>query len=71
MRCFVGPLIVFLSVPLGHRMNFLFNTFELITVAFSVIIVNLIARDGKTNWFEGAQLLVAYFIFAIAFFFVR
>jgi len=68
---FVGPVIVFLSVPLGHRMPFLFNTFELITVGFAVLIANLIARDGKSNWFEGAQLLVAYAIFALAYFFVR
>lgn len=68
---FVGPVIVFLSLLLGHRMPFLFNTFELITIGFSVIIANLIARDGKTNWFEGAQLLVAYTIFALAFYFVR
>lgn len=67
---FVGPVIVFLSLALGHRMPFLFNTFELITVGFAVLIANFIARDGETNWFEGAQLLVAYAIFGLAYYFV-
>jgi Ca2+:H+ antiporter len=67
---FVGPVIVFLSLALGHRMPFLFNTFELITVGFAVLIANMIARDGETNWFEGAQLLVVYAIFGLAYFFV-
>ncbi len=67
---FVAPLIVFLSIPLGHPLPFLFNTFELIAVAFSVIITAFIARDGKCNWLEGAQLLVVYAILALAFFFI-
>ena len=67
---FVGPVIVFLSLFLGHPMPFIFNTFELITVGFAVLIANLIARDGETNWFEGAMLLVLYAIFGLAFFFV-
>jgi len=48
----------------------LFNTFELIAVAFSVIITSFIARDGKSDWLEGAQLLVVYAILALAFFFI-
>ena len=28
----------------------------------------LIALDGESNWFEGAQLLIAYGILAVAFF---
>ncbi len=67
---FVGPVIVFLSLALGHPMPFIFNTFELVAVGFAVLIANLIARDGETNWFEGAMLLVLYAIFGLAFFFV-
>ncbi|MES2462797.1 MAG: calcium/proton exchanger [Armatimonadota bacterium] len=67
---FVGPVIVFLSLALGHPMPFLFDTRELITVGFAVLIASFIARDGETNWFEGAQLLVVYAIFGLAYFFV-
>ena len=67
---FVAPLIVFLSIPLGHAMPFVFNDFELIAVGFAALIAALIARDGDTNWFEGAQLLAVYAILALAFYFV-
>ena len=66
---FVAPLIVFLSIPLGHTMRFVFNDFEIIAIGFSALIAALIARDGDTNWFEGAQLLAVYAILALAFYF--
>lgn len=67
---FVAPVIIFLSLPLGHPMLFVFNTFEVIAVGFSGYIAALIARDGDTHWFEGAQLLVLYAILAGAFYFI-
>lgn len=67
---FVAPLIVFLSIPLGHPMRFVFNDFEIIAIGFSALIAALIARDGDSNWFEGAQLLAVYAILALAFYFV-
>lgn len=67
---FIAPLIVFLSVPLGHPMPFIFNDFELIAVGFSALIAAFIARDGECNWLEGAQLLAVYLILALAFFFI-
>jgi Ca2+:H+ antiporter len=67
---FVAPLIVFLSIPLGHPMPFIFNDFELIAVGFSTLIIAFIARDGQCDWLEGAQLLAVYAILALAFFFI-
>lgn len=67
---FVAPLIVFLSVPLGHAVPFIFNDFELIAVGFSALIAAFIARDGRSDWLEGAQLLVVYAILALAFYFI-
>jgi Ca2+:H+ antiporter len=67
---FVAPLIVFLSIPLGHPMPFIFNDFELIAVGFSALIAAFIARDGQSDWLEGAQLLAVYAILALAFFFI-
>jgi Ca2+:H+ antiporter len=49
-------------------MNLVFNPFELASILLSVIIVNLVLEDGESNWLEGVQLLIAYFIIAIAFF---
>ena len=50
-------------------MNFLFQPFELVVIGLAVFIVGQIAQDGESNWYEGVQLLLAYAIIAIAFFF--
>src|SRR6266540_1684594 len=42
-----------------------------VQIALSALLVSLISRDGESNWLEGAQLLGAYMIMAISFFFVR
>jgi Ca2+:H+ antiporter len=65
---FVAPLLVFLSVAIGRPMSLVFNGFEIAAIVLSVIIVEMIASDGESNWFEGAQLLAVYIILAIAFY---
>jgi Ca2+:H+ antiporter len=67
---FVAPVLVFLSVAIGHPMTLVFNGFEIAAIVLSVLIVEMIASDGETNWFEGAQLLAVYAIVAVAFYFV-
>ncbi len=67
---FVAPVLVFASLLLGHPMTFIFSVPELTAVAFSVVIAAFIAGDGKSHWLEGAQLLAAYAIIALAFFFL-
>jgi Ca2+:H+ antiporter len=52
-------------------MDFVFTTFEVAAVGLSTLIVAFISLDGRTNWLEGAQLLGAYAIMGISFFFVR
>ncbi len=67
---FVAPVLVFVSLLVGHPMNFIFTNFEIAAVAFSSAILGFIALDGRSNWLEGAQLLAAYVIMAISFFFL-
>ena len=67
---FVAPLIIFLSLWMGHPITVLFTNFELIAVSAAILIAVLISIDGKSNWLEGAQLLVTYIIVAMAFFFI-
>ena len=66
---FVAPALVIISLFFTQQMSLVFNTFELAAIIFSVFIVNAIVEDGKSNWFEGVQLLVAYIIMAAAFYF--
>jgi Ca2+:H+ antiporter len=65
---FVAPVLVFISLFFAQQMNLVFNTFELVSILLSVLIVTMIVSDGESNWLEGVQLLIAYIIIAIAFF---
>lgn len=66
---FVAPLLVLASLVLGNPMDLVFTTFELIVIMLSVLITNLAVGDGESHWLKGLQLLMAYFIMAVAFFF--
>jgi len=67
----VAPLLVIISYLLGRPMNLVFgNPIELIAIAGSAFIVNSIAQDGETTWFEGVLLLAVYLLFSLAFFLV-
>jgi len=66
---FVAPVLVLLSHVVGTPMDLVFTQLEIATVGLTVILVALIALDGESNWFEGAQLLAMYAIIALAFYF--
>jgi Ca2+:H+ antiporter len=65
---FVAPVLVFLSLLFPIQMNLIFTPFELASIILSVVIVNMVLADGESNWLEGAQLVIAYIVMAIAFF---
>jgi Ca2+:H+ antiporter len=70
MALFVAPVLVFLSLLLGHPMNFIFTGLEISAVFLSTLVLAFISRDGESTWFEGAQMLAAYIIMALSFFFL-
>ncbi len=65
---FVAPLLVFISLAMGHPLTLIFNPFELLALGASVVVASLVAFDGESNWLEGSALLAVYLILAIAFF---
>ena len=67
---FVAPVLVFLSLLVGEPMDLIFTGFEIAAVAFSTAILGFIALNGRSNWFEGVQLLAAYIIMAVSFYFL-
>lgn len=67
---FVAPVLVYVSLLVGHPMDLVFNEFELIALTAAALIAALVALDGESNWMEGMQLLVVYVILAMAFFFL-
>lgn len=66
---FVAPVLVIVGWAIGQPMDLDFNPFELVAVAVSVLIVNSISSDGKSNWLEGILLLATYLIIGLAFYF--
>ncbi|HVZ76208.1 MAG TPA: calcium/proton exchanger [Candidatus Paceibacterota bacterium] len=66
---FAAPVLVLASFFFPVHMGLVFNVFELVAIIASVFIANSISEDGESNWFEGLQLLAAYAIMAVAFFF--
>ena len=66
-----APLLVFISHLMGHPMNLVFsNPLEMAAIAAVAFVVNAIAQDGETTWFEGVLLIGVYILLALAFFFV-
>jgi Ca2+:H+ antiporter len=54
---FVIPFIVTLGWMIGHPLTMLFDPFESIVLFFSVLTVNYVVQDGKSNWLEGMILI--------------
>lgn len=66
----VAPLLVLVSWFMGRPMTLVFsNPLHLFAIASTAFIVNSVARDGETTWFEGVLLVGVYGLFGLAFFF--
>lgn len=68
---FVAPALVFVSLLVGHPMDFIFLPIEVVAVGLSTLIAAFMTIDGRSNWLEGLQLLGAYVIMGVSFFFLR
>jgi Ca2+:H+ antiporter len=68
---FVAPVLVFASYLMPHGpMDLRFTAFEVLAVLASVLVVNMVAQDGESNWLEGALLLAVYLVLGLAFYFL-
>ena len=67
----IAPLLVLISWLIGSPFSLVFpNLLNLLAIAAAAFIVNSIAADGKTMWFEGLLLIGVYVLLALAFFYV-
>lgn len=67
---FVLPILIFLSLFLGHPMPFVLNKLEILAIGFAALIAAKVTSDGTTNWLEGAQLIVIWGVLAITFYYL-
>ncbi|MGE5125689.1 MAG: cation transporter, partial [Betaproteobacteria bacterium] len=67
---FVAPVLVIAGHVIGQPLGLEFTLLEVAAVMLSVMAVAHLASDGRTNWFEGLQLLAIYAILAVAFYYI-
>lgn len=65
---FVTPFLVVLGWAMGQPMTLHFQMFETVVFFVSVLVVNYLIADGKSNYLEGAMCLGTYIIIALAFY---
>lgn len=68
---FVVPILVLAGIFVNRQFSLVFTIYELAVVFLAALILNLIAYDGKGNWFEGIMLTAVYIIVAVGFFFIH
>jgi len=64
---FVVPFIVTLGWIMGKPLSLLFDPYESVAMFLSVLTVNYVVQDGKSNWLEGFILMGLYLILAVTF----
>lgn len=68
---FAAPVLVVISWLMGDQhLTLNFELLETICIVFSVFVVNATLRDSRTNWLEGAVLVMCYIIIGSAFFYM-
>ena len=66
---FVAPILVFASLMMPRAMTLDFEIFELASLGLATAVVAAVVSDGRSNWYEGALLIMVYAVIAIAFLF--
>ncbi|HHV54613.1 MAG TPA: calcium/proton exchanger [Firmicutes bacterium] len=66
---FVTPLLVLAGWGVRQEFTLVFHPLELLAAGLAVFIAVLIHLDSRSNWLEGVQLIAAYLIFVLAFYF--
>ncbi|KAG8931064.1 hypothetical protein FRC01_001881 [Tulasnella sp. 417] len=64
---FVIPLLVLVGWGIHQPLTLYFSDFETISLFVSVLLVNLLVQDGKSNYMEGVILVTLYLVIGAAF----
>ncbi|KAI8989770.1 calcium/proton exchanger [Trametes punicea] len=67
IAAFVVPLLVIVGWITHHDLTLFFADFETIVLFVSVLLVNFLIQDGKSNYMEGLMLITLYLVIALAF----
>ena len=64
---FVAPFCVIVGWIIGQPLSFNFQMFETATVFITVLMINFIIIDGRSNWMIGMLLIAGYIVIAMSF----
>lgn len=67
---FVTPALVLISLLASTHLDYVFTPLEIAAAGISTVIAGFLVLDGRSNWLAGAQMLSAYVIVAVTFFFL-
>jgi Ca2+:H+ antiporter len=68
---FVAPVLVLASGLIAPQpLELSFSRAEIGTLFLGVLIGAIVAGDGRSNWYKGAQLTLVYMMIAILFYFL-
>ncbi|KAI8968054.1 Sodium/calcium exchanger protein-domain-containing protein [Mycotypha africana] len=65
----VTPIMVIVGWGLNIDMSLYFNVYETAVLFVTVILLNYLIMDGKSNWLEGFMLSALYVLLAITFYY--
>ena len=66
IAAFVIPLLVIVGWATHHDLTLFFADFETIVLFVSVLLVNFLIQDGRSNYLEGLMLITLYLVVALA-----
>ncbi|KAF8840135.1 calcium/proton exchanger [Paxillus ammoniavirescens] len=64
---FVIPLLITLAWMLGKQLTLVFDPLQSIVLLLSVLTVDYIIQDGRSNWLKGLILVCLYIMFCVTF----
>src|SRR6185295_4283627 len=68
---FVAPILVLVSTFIAPQpLELSFSRAEIGTLFLAVLVGAIVAGDGRSNWYKGAQLVLVYAMIAILFYFL-
>ncbi|KAF5380913.1 hypothetical protein D9615_004160 [Tricholomella constricta] len=67
IAAFVIPLLVIVGWITNHQLTLFFADFETVIFFASVLLVNTLVQDGRSNYMEGIMLITLYLVIALAF----
>ena len=70
MALFIIPILVLMSHVYGKPVNLEFTIAEVVALGAGALLTTQIGQDGVSDWLNGLQMLVAYMMIAVLFFFL-